>query len=361
MALLAELRDKKTICIYRPEFHKDYKLRSTFELDREIDDFYIDRRTRLYPIINRNIYALRHEYILIASDIYDYKVIDTEYGCLFFWVELDKKTNNENNTENLKYRIVCREINDEVEPEKELKRFDSPDFKIIVINRKNYILYNKNKILAKYEDSHYEHIFDYEIKKACYIKERLISVDAENNIQMFHLRHRQNLSGFKSLGNVIDIVASKFITLVGVSTDEGIFAIDINGRNILKKKMKNELQFNYHKIFFIDKRTLLIYGTGVTEWHLVDGEMYRVVAEKSMDCFYKYVFYSQGFEILKDFKVPRDCECKCYDLILDMKCEMRREIFKLNVEIDELRKKVENENESCDAKKENCDLKNEDN
>ncbi len=70
------------------------------------------------------------------------------------------------------------------------------------------------------------------------------------------------ISGFKSLGHAKDITTSKYVNLIAIGTDEGIFVIDTKNRTIIKNeiKMKNEIAFEYQKILFVDKKTLLCIG-----------------------------------------------------------------------------------------------------
>lgn len=334
MALVAELKNRKTIYVYKPQNCSLYQIQSQYHLDREIDDFFIDRHNRLYPIIDNSIYALRNEFVLIASNFYEYRAIDSDYGCLFFWTQGIETRSDEGKGN--KCVLMCRDVGEDIEGVKELKEYEHENYKLMVISRKNYILYFENNVHIKFKERSTKIELLFKIIDSCYLEDRLIFLDDAYNVQIFNLSEMRVWSGFKSIGVAYSIVASKFANLVALSTENGVFCIDIRNRSIIKKKQKEEMAFTYTQLRFLDRRTLLLIGDGIVEFNLADNNLYAVV-EPKRDGFFKHFYESQGYILNVEFENKTACQCKCYDIILSLKLEMRRELYELNKEIRELK------------------------
>lgn len=337
MALVAELVNRNTINVYRPQNCSMYEIESQFFLDRMIDDFFIDRHNRVYPIVNKNVYALRNEYVLIIESFIEYKAIDSDYGCLFFWTKFCEGVNDIENGN--RCALMCRDVDDDVLEEKELMRFEHENYKMMIINRMYYILYFENNVHIEFKGRYNKIDLPFKILASCYLEDRLIFLDDGYNVQIFHLPEMRIWAGFKSIGLAYSIVSSKFSNLVALSTENGVFCIDVKNRNIIKKKLKSEMQFSYREMKFLDRRTLLLIGDGIVEFNLPDNNLYAVV-EPRKNGFFKHFYSSQGYILNVEFENRRLCNCGCYNILLGLKIEIRRDIYDLNKQIMDLKYEI---------------------
>lgn len=337
MALIAELSNRKTIYVYEPMNCSLYEMKSKYDLDKEIDDFHIDRHNRLYPIIDNCIYALRNEYKLLAKDFIEYQGINSDYGCLFFYTQmcLEGDLNKKGN----KCVLMCRDVETDIMPERILMYFEHEKYKMMIINTKNYVLYFENNVHIFFKSKYTKMEFAFKTICSCYLEERLILLDTDYNVQMFNLADMKLITGFKSIGMVYSIISSKFSNLIALSTENGVFCIDIKNRSIIKKKLNNEMQFSYKKMKFLDRRTLLLMGDGIVEFNLGDNNLYCVMDYKK-DGFFKHFYESQGYILNTEFVNVKKCQCKCYNILLGFKIEVRRDMYALNKKIMELEREI---------------------
>lgn len=335
MPLLAQLEHKKNLKIYQPDRCSAYSLQSNYSFDREVDDYYIDRHNRVYTIFNRTIYALRNRYIMIAEKIYTYEIVDTELGVLFYYIIKPIDVKDAKNP----YRLSCREVKDEIELETELLSLEHSKYRIIVVDVRSYILYDRNTLLIKFKEKFNRISLTFDIKQACYLEHRVVMLDTESNIQIYDLREMRLGSGFKAIALAHKMISQKELNLICLDSDDGFFIIDVKNRNILKKKTKDEIAFSYSNMKFANKRSLLFFGEGVWELCLTDDSFYTAIQPRP-NCEYKYFDVNQGYILDLDPITYSTNECFCYQNLLSMKLEMRRELFELGRELEELKEEV---------------------
>ncbi|EJW02828.1 hypothetical protein EDEG_02769 [Edhazardia aedis USNM 41457] len=461
MTFLAELTEKTVIKTYAINHSSKYEQKSHQTFPYQIDDFYIDRQNRLYFIHDKRIYAHRYEKISVSGFAYKHDVIDTEYGCLFFWIEkmqenddesnaltikenmkvmhderskLEKRgnlpyshncstnnfsdlnestdhsnqsnlpnlvnyhdnakntslgfcaannnditqisnksdlkindslinsknnvflsadstfdmeiVNDGNQTESYKYQLVCREADDKIHPKRILLRIESPDYKMLVINRKNFVLYSSKIVHIKYKLQFYLLDVPFKIHTTCYLSERLVFLDTEFNIHIYSLRDRKLIGKYKSLGDVSLICTSPRVPLISILTSIGLFTIDAEKLQILKSKKKEEIDFDIIRMEYINRRTILLFTkNSVYEYALMNNSIFAVHKNSLPEkCLFKYIHNTEGYKIKTIFEDPAKCKCNCYQQILNLKIELKRVTFELNEKIRELQDKIDDKN-----------------
>jgi hypothetical protein len=220
-------------------------------------------------------------------------------------------------------------------------------FNLIVISRNNYLLWHGSKLICHLPSKVYVKDFPFIIVKACHLKGKFIAVDGDGNIQMYNIQEQRLMSGFKKLEEgIIDICACKNFPILGVITRSEALVIDVVDRKIVRRTAISDIQ----TAIFADHRTMLLFGKGIHEYNTFN-DIYKCVFKGGPDSSYKFFQENDGFYINYDEDEEEEKRCCCgkryaYDeqtknMIIDLKIELRREIYKIKDDIDELKKKID--------------------
>ncbi|KAM0678227.1 hypothetical protein BDAP_001242 [Binucleata daphniae] len=340
MTYIIEFTKNQDISVSKKADINSYQIAFTVNSSLFIDDFFIDHNGKVYIINNKNIYYFSKQYILLATNVINYRFVNTSQGCSLFYIQ--KKETSDS------YFLIEKRIEHEIYDDKIICVLDQT-YKINIYSNNIILLYSKNNLLIVENGITTKKEMAFEITKIKIMNNIAVMLDSLHNLQLFNMQTKQIEMGFKSLGNTIDFAVCLPENHIAVLTNESIFVIVLETRSIRIKIDLNEV--TKCKIKFDNRNTIILFGSEVYEYTINECDPNNEHSTKiaNFDC-KKLRNIKDGVEymIVHDLKpenknlVQDNDNCNCHQTILNMKIEMRRGLFELNERLKQIEKIINN-------------------
>lgn len=331
---------------------KNYSLK----IHTKLKKFYIDQDNIIYGYDNHNLYKINDNLIPLVENLsfvrFGENIFFVKNGCVFKVnsesnyqkiIDLNLKEvdndneedvdngSNKNINANINKRIINKNMNNSIE-NKNMNYFikdilENDNFIFLIKNLEILIFLKSGKFIKKI-------ITKFEIKKIFIKKEKIYLISKSNIFYSFinnNFEEIINLQNYK----IISYNLNNFLEVFVFSTLKNIFIVDIENKKIIK----NINFFNSKKVFFKNKRELiLICENKIFEYHLGRDKL-NLILEDEIENDESSVFY---FKEIKNEKIfdGNDFKEEIRTKLIENKIENKRNIFFLMNEIEELKKKI---------------------